>query len=128
MSYKTMNAPDLVKHWKKTVNDNVQMGRDAHMMKTLLEHCTPVQILCGMYQYTDSRTITIPQFIRQADAWLLEDEFEAGLHLAIAVSHADPPPAYYIMYDLEFEETADAHNAYENAKEELKIWADRILS
>lgn len=127
MSYREMNAPDLVKHWKKTVNDNVQMGRDAHMMKTLLEHCTPVQILCGMSQYERVRTVTIPQFIKAEVDWRIEDEFEAGVELAVAIT-GTIPPAYYIYHDLIDEEIPSSYKEFEAAKEELKVWADRILS
>lgn len=124
---KDLKAPDLVKHWRKLVNDNVSMGRDAHMIKLRLEYLSSVQLLAGMYQYVGKKTITIPQFLSQEEEWLVEDEMEAQIELAVYISHTKPP-AYWIWQDLK-NEPGD-YRIYNQAKEafdELRDWSERIL-
>lgn len=126
MDYHNLTAPDLVKQWKKLVNDYVQMGRDSHMLKQLMIQVTPAQIMLGFYQYRDNRTITIPRFIQQLDDWVEWDETEADIELAVCVSNHVPPP-YYIYQDLKEEAGWDSLTQWATARLELKQWAERIL-
>lgn len=125
-SYREMNATDLVKQWKKLVNDSVMAGRDAHMFKELLLKASPIQIMAGMYWYQNS-TITVPQFVKQVNEWLYDDEFEAELILASDISHTTPPE-YYTYFDLKEEETAYAYQQVAVAKVRLQEWVNRVLS
>lgn len=126
-SARNLNAPDLVKEWKKTVNQNVMMGRDAKMFKEYLEWMTPVQILYGILQYSNTPTISIPQFLRQYEDWYIEDNIEAEIELAVSISHSYPP-AYWIWHDCKDEQDYNNFQAASVARDELKEWADRILT
>lgn len=126
-SFRNMNAPDLVKEWKKTVNQNVMMGRDAKMFKEHLEWMTPVQIMYGIKQYANNSTISIPQFLRQYEDWYIEDGIEAEIELAVLVSHSSPP-AYWIWHDCKGEQDYNSFQAAESAREELRDWSDRVLT
>lgn len=122
-----LNSPDLVKQWRKLVNENVMMGRDAHMIKQRLQYMTPVQVLLGMYQYIGQTTVTIPQFLEQEEEWWVMDEMEAQIELAVCISHTKPP-AYWIWQDLKNE--PQYYGIYKQAKEafeELRAWSERIL-
>jgi len=126
MSYRELTAPDLVKQWRKIVNDNVQMGRDSHLIKQFLQGVSPAQILLGMYQYQGNRTISIPQFLKQSNEWLEIDEEEVDIDLAICVTN-HVPPEYYQYHDLEGEENARAYQICREAKIRLQEWAGLIL-
>lgn len=122
-----MTAPELVKQWKKLVNDHVNMGRDSHMIKEKLEFITPVQMLLGFYFYKANKTVTIPQFLKNYETWLYMDESWAEIELACHITDTYPP-AYYICLDLVDEETSEAYLAYTEARLLLKEWAERILA
>ena len=86
ITYQNLNAPDLVKLWKSIVNNNVSIGRDAHLIKNLLQMYTAEQILCGMYRMKGSGTVSIPQFVRQFEDMAVIDEVTNKIELAIFVS------------------------------------------
>lgn len=126
-SLKELNSPDLVKQWKKLVNDNISIGRDAHMIKLRLEYMSPIQILYGMYQYIGQRTISIPQFLSQEEDWFVPDEMEAQIELAVAISHTKPP-AYWIWHDLKEEPPSyTVFNQSKQAFSELRDWSERVI-
>lgn len=126
-SYRDMTAPQLVVHWKKIVNDNINMGRDAKMLKEFLEVATPVQILLGMYQFEDEHNVTIPMFIRTQNTWLELDPETADIELATLISRKIPPD-YYVWKELRQEQDADSWYLYNQARIAIREWADRILS
>lgn len=129
--YKDYTAPDLVKEWRRLVNDNVNMGRDSHMIKEHLRDVTPIQMLLGIYQYVENKTISIPQFLRNQEDWLVEDEGEAAIELAVCISH-NTPPAYWIWQDGK-DEMMSRNTTYGifgqtlAARKELLEWSERIL-
>lgn len=121
-------APDLVKEWKKRVNQNIVMGRDAHLIKVKLEYLTPAQILLGIYCYVGEDTVSIPQFLQQEEDWIEEDQEAAEIELAAAITKTTPP-AYRIWRDLRYEEPTPSNlRAYKEAKQNLYEWVERILS
>lgn len=126
MNYREMTAPDLVKQWKRLVNDNVMMGRDSHLVKDFLSRATPPQILLGMYLYKDIRTVTIPQFLKQWESWLMEDNIWAEVELACYVSK-HTPPEYYTYKDLIDEQNSDAFVTSMEARLKLREWAEGVL-
>lgn len=131
ISYRNLNSPELVKEWRKLVNSNVMMGRDSHLIKERLTYLTPVQILLGMYQYVGNKTITIPRFLKSEEAWLIDDEIEAEIELAVCITHTEPP-AYWIWLDTR-DEVASNNTSYDvfvqglSAKKELQEWANSVL-
>ena len=127
MNYRELNSVDLVKRWRVIVNDNVNIGRDSHLIKEFLVRATPVQILFGMYQYQKSKTISIPQFLKQCDRWLEDDEQWAEIELARNLT-STTPPEYFVYMDLIEEETAYAFQLSFAARQSLRQWADRILA
>lgn len=127
MNYKDLTAPDLVKQWRRLVNDNVMFGRDAHLVKDFLLLATPVQVLLGMYQYKDIRTVTIPQFLRQWESWLIEDEAWAEVELACYVAR-QTPPEYYIYKDLVNEQNSEAFFTSIEARLKLREWSEGVLT
>ena len=124
---KELDSPSLVRRWRSLVNDNITMGRDAHLIKLALEQYTPVQILYGMYQVRGSHTISIPQFLRRPTEWLQEDEFICAVELARCITGATPKE-YWVYKDCENEETTREHQLFREARTILIEWADRILS
>ena len=129
MSLRTLNPTDLVKEWRKLVNDNIELSRDAFLLKRFMaEHsATPPQMLLGMHQYRGNKTLTLPQFLRGWEEWLIEDEWEAELELAVRIAHIEPP-AYFIYHDFADEdETADNYARFVEAKQLLSVWKERIL-
>lgn len=130
MSYRKLSSPELVKEWRRIVNDNVSMGRDSHMIKVFMaDHgVCAAQLLLGIYQYENSSTINIPQFLGDSQNWLVGDEWEAEVELAVCLSH-HMPPSYYVYHDLKDEEpTSVNYLQFTLAKQELSLWKDRILS
>ena len=127
MNYRELNAPDLVKEWKKAVNDHVNISRDAALIKRKLELMSPVQIMLGMLQYKGARTITIPQFLSQEESWYLDDEELAEIELARALTGVTTED-YYVFRDLEIsfnpKEIIKAQEAFKN----LKVWAERVIT
>src|SRR3990172_11294622 len=126
MSYRELTAPDLVKQWKKLVNDNISIGRDSHLIKQFLQGVSPAQILLGMYQYQGNRTISIPQFLKQSNEWLELDEEEVDIDLAICVTN-HVPQEYYDYHDYKEEENARSYQISREAKTKLKEWAGLII-
>lgn len=126
MNYKELTAPELVKLWRQIVNERVSIGRDAKLLKDFLGRATSAQILCGMYQYKGSQNISIPIFLHHSEDWILEDEVEAEIELAIEIAHS-VPPAYYIWKDFCKEEDSFYYRHAVAAQLELKKWADGIL-
>ena len=127
---KDFAAPDLVKEWRRLVNNNASMARDASMIKsfTTSHGVTTAQILLAIHWHSNIPFITIPQFLRQMDNWLLEDEWEAELELAVCITH-ERPPAYFVYRDLRDDfANSDELRALYKAKQELTAWKDRILS
>lgn len=124
---KELTAPELVKQWRKIVNDHVMVGRDSHLIKEFLLRATPVQVLLGMYQYKNNNTITIPQFLRQADTWLELDESWAEVELAIEIT-GHPPLDYYVYIENFDEERADYFTQGLAARVRLREWSERVLS
>lgn len=123
-----LTAPDLVKQWKKLVNDNIIIGRDAALIKQRLEYLTSVQILLGMHQYVGEKTISIPQFLKQESDWLVEDSITAQIELAAAMANTRPA-AYLIWQDLRYEDpTYENMEEYRKAKNELVKWSERVIS
>jgi hypothetical protein len=125
-SFRDLTAPDLVKEWKRLVNQNIMMGRDSHMLKLRLAYMTPVQLLLGIQQYRGNKTITIPQFLQDEEIWYEPDEIAAEIELATFISNSFPT-AYWIWHDCMDAETPDAFQAGFAARQELREWADRIL-
>lgn len=125
-----LDCPELVKQWRKLVNDNVQMGRDAHLIKRFMADygATPDQILLGIYQYKDVRTVSIPQFLRQWESWLVADEWLAELELAVCICMGNAPPEYYVYHDLVDDvQNSDDVGHLEDAKQKLSNWKERVL-
>lgn len=127
MNCRELNGAELVRRWRALVNGNVSMVRDASIFKRALLTMNSVQILLGMYQFENSRTISIPQFMRQQDAWLELDEAWADVRLAILLSHKTPSD-YFLYMDCRDEETTQAYQQAIKARESLQAWADRIIS
>jgi len=121
------NAPDLVKQWKKIVNDNIMIGRDAHLFKEALLKYSPVQILLGMYRCKENKTITIPQFLGQAQSWAENYEVWAEIDLAAHISNFWPNE-YYTYLDFQEEESSYAWKKTLEAKKSLREWSDKVLS
>lgn len=126
VNYRELTAPQLVGRWKAIVNDRVMIGRDSHLMKDFLLKATSVQILLGMYRQ-ESKTITIPQFLRQSEDWLEEDDLWAEIELARYITHITPPE-YYTYWDWCEEETAYAFNKSLEARLKLREWSEKILA
>lgn len=127
INYRDLNAPQLVRYWKKIVNDNVMMGRDAHLIKDFLLRGNSVQILLGMYRRASLRTLTIPMFLRQHEEWFEYDESLAEIELARHISHTTPPE-YYTYIDLVGEETSFAFQKSLEARITLREWANKVLA
>lgn len=125
MNYREMSAPELVKMWRKLVNDNVSIGRDSHLVKQALIEMNPVQMLLGIYQQT-SKSISIPQFLRNKEQWLELDEGTAEIELAIAVTR-HIPPEYYVYHENLDEESPMAHGRALEARLKLREWAENII-
>lgn len=126
MTYREMTAPDLVKQWRRLVNDYVNMGRDSHLIKQELQALTPVQILLGMYRCKGQATLSIPQFLRQKDKWL-EDEAWAEVELARFLTNTSPP-SYYVFMDTINEEDVASREHFLKASASLFQWADGVVS
>lgn len=124
---KEMDAPTLVRRWKALVNDNVMMGRDAHLLKEALNIYTPVQLLYGMYLMRPSKTVSIPQFLRQHDNWVVDNELDCSIELARLIT-GTAPKEYWIYRDFENAFSSAESHLYETARTALIEWADRILS
>lgn len=124
---RALNAPELVKKFRSIIGGYVNIGRDSKLMKEFLERATPAQILLGIYQYKDSKTITVPMFLRYHEDWLILDETEADIELAVCVSET-LPPAYLIWQDFRNEQSAYAVGQSEQALKELLVWVDKVLS
>lgn len=121
-----LTAPDLVGRWKAIVNDNVMVGRDAHLLKLQLLTTTPVQVLLGFYQYRGVPTVSIPQFLKSSDLWLEEDEAWAEVELARYISNSVPAD-YWLYFDCVNEENAYAVQLAEDSRKKCLEWAGRIL-
>lgn len=122
------NAPDLVKKWRSLVNDNVMMGRDAALIKkALTDGVTPAQILFGMYQYENEKTITIPQFLKQMEEWLLEPAGDAEIELACCMSHTIPPE-YFLWQDYRETENSYGYKQSREAHRKIMQWAQKVLA
>lgn len=126
LDYRNLNAPDLVKQWKKIVNDHVQIGRDAHMIKEKLAFIKPVQILLGMYRYKEQSTCTVPQFLREYERWLEDDELEAEIELCCFITESKPPE-YLIYQDLKDDISYEAYQALHDSKIKLIAWTNEVL-
>lgn len=126
MDYRNLTAPELVKQWKRLINDNVQIGRDSSLIKQALQYLTPVQILLGIYQQQGNRTISIPQFLRNKEEWVEDDEGTAEIELAILIT-SKVPSFYYIWQDTRFDETPQLFAQGLEARLQLREWASRIL-
>lgn len=126
-SYRNLTAPQLVTHWKKIVNDNINIGRDSHLFKDFLLRATSTQILLGMYRFEGQYNITIPIFLREYQQWLELDDGSADIELAMLITHK-VPPAYYTWKELKDEQDSWAFSQAQEAKSTLKEWADRILA
>lgn len=122
-----LTAPDLVKKWRSLVNDNVMMGRDAHLLKEALEIYTPVQLLYGMYLMRTSKTVSIPQFLNHPNQWLMDDELDCSIELARLMTNT-VPKEYWLYRDFKDADSAAEVHFFEAAKTVLIDWADRILS
>lgn len=127
MNYRELNAPDLVKEWKKVVNDHVNMARDAALIKRKLELMSPVQIMLGMLQYKGARTITIPQFLSQEEDWYLDEEELAEIELARALTGVTTED-YYVFRDLENTFNPKEIITAQEAFKRLKVWAERVIT
>lgn len=125
--YRELNAPELVKKWRSIVNDNVNIGRDAHIIKEKLLTLTPVQILLGIYWCREHDIISIPSMFKMQQDWLEEDEAWAEVELALVISNTIPVH-YYIYKDMLDIDTPDAVAQSLSARMELRNWAERILS
>lgn len=126
LNYRQANAPDMVKYWKKTVNDHVMMGRDSHLLKEALMRYTSAQILLGMHQYNGASTITIPQFLLRHERWLEPDEMWAEIRLAMEISNSTPPE-FYIYMDNQEPEDSGSFQIGLAARLKLREWSDRVL-
>lgn len=124
---KEMDAPTLVRRWKALVNDNVMMGRDAHLFKEALTIYTPVQLMFGIYQMQGNKTVSIPQFLRGHAIWLMDNELDCSIELARLIT-GTAPKEYWIYRDFENPFSSAELHLYEAAKAALIEWADRILS
>ena len=123
-----LTAPELVKSWKRLVNDNVMIGRDAHLLKEQLRYMTPAQLLYGIYQYIGNKIISIPQFLTQRDGWFQSDEVEAEIELAAAMSDI-LPPEYWIWQDLKNEQTNTYEfSQFQEAYLKLREWSTKVLA
>ena len=127
LGLKSLNAPEIVRKFKHITGGYVNIGRDSKLMKEFLDKATPAQILYGIYQFRDAKTITIPIFLRHHEEWLIEDEIEAEIELAALVSETIHP-SYMIWHDYRYDNNAYAVNQAETAFKELVVWADRTLS
>jgi hypothetical protein len=121
------NATDLVKRWKSIVNDNVNIGRDAALLKEALTKYSPVQLLLGMHQCNSITTITIPQYLKMLNDWVELDETWAEIYLALYISDF-VPNEYYQWLDYKEEETAHAYQIVKNATIHLQEWSNNVLS
>lgn len=131
MSYRDMNSVDLVKEWRKRINQNAHLTRDAAFLKKFMEQegAGPAQVMLGIIraQAVGSSTYTMMQFLRASETWLEEDEFTAEVELAARLTH-HYPAAYQIWRDLKDEELNASTNAQlEFAKHELAVWKDKIV-
>lgn len=129
-SYKELNAPELVSQWRRIVNGDVMNGRDAHMLRKAMDEngWSPCQILLGFYTMAGRTTISIPIFLRHYDQWLVEEDFEAQINLAVQIAGYKPQHfwTYYDLLDTGIE-SATLRQKFNDAKWELQQWADRIL-
>ena len=121
-----LTAPELVKRWRKLVNDHVLVGRDSHLIKEFLRGATPVQMLLGMYRVRGQDTITIPQFLRESDTWMELDENWAEVLLAIEIIGI-PPIDYYLYIENREEERPEYIAQSLEARLRLREWAERVL-
>lgn len=127
MNYRELNAPELLKLWRSIVNKYVTGGRDLKMLKDALGLYTAPQILLGFYRNRNAPTISVPQFLKQYENWLEEDESLAEIELARYVS-GFTPPEYWEYRDYEYAETATELAVHIASRLKLRQWADGVLA
>lgn len=122
---------ELVAQYRRLVNGEVNMGRDSHNLRLLLDNdgLEPTQILLGFYRCKGHSTMTVPQILRIRDQWLVENIFENNILLAREIVGYTPPEwsTYWDLLDVGIE-SASLEQKWRSAKWELEQWADRILS
>lgn len=120
------NALDLLKEWKKIVNSNALAGRDGHLFKEFLKQASPIQIVLGMYQHRNEKSLSVPTFLSNSGDWLVADENKALIELAICMIET-APSEYWIWCDYRDEESAYAEEQTKKALGVLLSWARRIV-
>ena len=128
--YRDLDCQELVREWKRLVNDQTKAMRDASLIKRFMEthSAKPPQVMLGFYQYVGIKTISIPQFLQQWETWYFEDEWEAELELAVCITH-NAPPEYYVYHDLKDDfDNADDYFHLNEARAALSKWKERILA
>lgn len=101
-------------------------GRDSHLIKELLNVCTPVQVLHGIYSYAGNGTCSIPIFCSQREQWLEKDDQWAEVLLAVVLTKYTPPE-YYTYMDLRDEQSNWAFGSAFEARQKLREWANEVF-
>lgn len=120
------DGPALLNKWKEIVNQQIATGRDVNVLKNLLNTCSSIQIVLGMYEYRDNGNISVPMFANRKDDWLELDDDIAKIELACCINNVTPAQ-YYIWQDLKDDQSAAAHRQVIEAWTWLKNWANRYL-
>lgn len=125
--FRDLNALELIKIWRRVVNNNVNAGRDGHLLKEYLAHTLSEIIVLGFYKYAGQGTITIPQFLRQAEDWYEEDETWARIELATLYTGVRLPD-YNVYLENRLDPNPEYYQLSQTALISLKEWADRVLA
>lgn len=120
------DGPALLNKWKEIVNQRIATGRDVNVLKNLLNTCSSIQIVLGMYEYRGNDNISVPMFANRKDDWLELDDDIAKIELACCINNVTPAQ-YYIWQDLKDDQSAAAHHQVIEAWTWLKNWANRYL-
>ncbi len=133
MNYKKLTAPDLVTWFKTLTGGYINKGRDAHMLRLLMDErgMSPAQVLYGMVLYRLlTNTKDVPSFCRAWKQWYQEDSLYCEAELAHVVS-GQPWPRFVLDY-LDLRDpgipSATMNYEYSKARELTESWADGILS
>lgn len=127
MNYRSLNAPELLKLWRSIVNKYTTGGRDLKLLKDALGLYTSPQILLGFYRNKDAATISIPQFLKQDENWLEEDETLAEIELCRILTSSTPPEYWEFRDNEEYENAIELRVATE-ALNKLREWSNKVLA
>lgn len=134
MNIREANAPELVKVWQVITGASVLGGRDAHIIREMLDHgYTPAQLVQAMRDYNEMDwTKSIYWFERRIEEVVEMDNLVAETRLCEWLTGRLAPHAFLIYMD--FREgfggipQTGLVAAYDKARSELEAWVDDTIS